>query len=214
MLSRLVFLLHILYQVYVTNAAFSLRTSFDGGYVQQNAGGTWCYYPLAGLTRAVSCGGDYTFVLGVHINNTISIGYYQPDGTRSGGPEWPVPAERPGLVYLCASGRAGDGTYQTWCGPESADNVIGASFGRVGGCIVAIAQKAVTDGCYVPGERPYPTDSPTLTGSASSGATQRSFSSSRPIGTLCTCSSMTGADYKPWQREHPLSSLLLLSSSP
>ncbi|KAH8798029.1 hypothetical protein DL96DRAFT_1639723 [Flagelloscypha sp. PMI_526] len=150
----------ILYCVHLAGAAFSLPSSFYAGYVQQDNNKTWCYYPVAGITRAVNCGGDYTFILGVHLNTTTSLGYYQPDGTRSGGAEWTVPVTNPGLIFLCGSGRAGDGTYQTFCGtPVTADNAIP---GFSGDCVVAIAQTTVTDGCYMPGQLPFVTDASSL----------------------------------------------------
>lgn len=150
------YFLPILYHAHLTSAAFSLPSSCADGYVQQNHNHTWCYYPVAGATRAVSCGGDYTFILGVHLNQTTSIGYYQPDGTRWGGAEWVVPPTNPGQIYLCASGRAGDGTYQTFCAtPITADN----SIPQYPSCVVANAQSVVTDRCYDPGQLPYPTDS-------------------------------------------------------
>jgi hypothetical protein len=142
---------------------FSQRTSFDGGYIQQNGEGTWCYYPLAGITEVLSCPAEYTPALDAHLEQTVAIGYYQPDGTRSGGAEWPVLAENPGLIFLCASGRVGSGTYQTWCGPVTADNTIGDNFGGVGECVVARAQNTVTDGCYVSSPSTSSTSSPTQT---------------------------------------------------
>ncbi|KAH8798030.1 hypothetical protein DL96DRAFT_1539737 [Flagelloscypha sp. PMI_526] len=140
---------------------FSTSTSFSGGFIQQNSQKTWCYYPSAGLTTALSCGEDYSSILAVHLKQQIAIGYYSPDGTRYGGAEWAVPLTNPGKIYLCASGRVGDGSYQTFCGePVTADNSIpGAS----GDCLVAKAQDAVSDGCYVPSQAAAsPPASPTI----------------------------------------------------
>jgi hypothetical protein len=132
--------------------AFSTPTSFDAGNIQQKDPSTWCYYPAADQTRALSCGGDYPPVLAAHLKQDISIGYYAPDGTRHGGAEWPVPSMGAGQIFLCGSGRVGDGTYQTFCGaPVTADNSIPGPFGRTtGDCLVATAQSTVSDGCYVP----------------------------------------------------------------
>jgi hypothetical protein len=125
---------------------FTRPTSIANNYIQQNEQGTWCYYPGAGQTSSVSCPGEYPPVLAAHLAQTISIGYYAPDGARLGGAEWPVPQTDPGKIFLCASGQVGDGTYQTLCtSPVTADNSIPG-----GGCFVVVAQTSVSDGCYVP----------------------------------------------------------------
>ena len=119
----------------------------------------------------------------VHLNTTTSIGYYGPDNTRYGGAEWSVPQVNPGRVTLCVSGRAGDGTYQTACMFVTADNTLPIP----GGCWIAVAQKTVTDGCYIPGQ---------LAASASLSATSTydpgssytpppGYSRSQSIGKLC-----------------------------
>jgi len=155
--------------IHFVNAAFTLPTSFFEDVVQQNAQKTWCYYPAVGQTRAVSCAGDFTMVSLVHLNTTISIGYYAPDNTRYGGAEWSVPLVNPGRVTLCVSGRAQDGTYMTACMFVTADNSL-----PLGGdsCSMAIGQKNVTDGCYVSGQTEYTISStlptPTSTPYASS----------------------------------------------
>jgi hypothetical protein len=141
--------------VHLLNAAFTLPTSYTENVVQETANKTWCYYPAAGQTRDVSCTGDFTMVSQVHLNTTTSIGYYAPDNSRYGGAEWPVPQVNPGRVTLCVSGRAQDGSYQTACMFVTADNSLPIS----GGCWIAVAQKTVTDGCYVPGQLPYTTSS-------------------------------------------------------
>ena len=132
-------------------AAFTLSTSYGENTVQQNAQKTWCYYPAAGQTRDTSCAGDFTLVSRVHLNTTISIGYYAPDNTRYGGAEWPVPLTNPGKVTLCVSGRAQDGTYQTACMFVNADNSLPIG----SGCWIAVAQSTVTDRCYEPGQPAY-----------------------------------------------------------
>jgi hypothetical protein len=138
----------VLLLVRSTFASFTLPTTYGTNVVQTNQKGTWCYFPSAGQTRATSCGGDFSGVLGVHLDTTVSIGYYGPDNTRYGGPEWSVPVDNTGKVTLCVSGRAQDGTYQTACMLVTADN----SLPGYGGCMAVIAQKTVTDGCYVPAQ--------------------------------------------------------------
>jgi len=156
--------------IHFVNAAFTLPTSYLDNVVQQNAQKTWCYYPAVGQTRAVSCAGDFTMVSLVHLNTTISIGYYAPDNTRYGGAEWSVPLVNPGRVTLCVSGRAQDGTYQTACVFVTADNSLPLE--NFDSCWVAVAQTKVTDGCYVSGQTEYTISStlptPTSTSYASS----------------------------------------------
>jgi hypothetical protein len=139
----------------ITLAAFNSPTTYVVDTVQQNSKGVWCYYPQSGETRSTSCGGDFNAVLGVHLKTTVSIGYYGPDNTRYGGAEWSVPVDNTGKVTLCVSGRAGDGTYQTACMFVTADNSLPIS----GGCLAAVAQTTVTDGCYVPDQQATPPSS-------------------------------------------------------
>jgi hypothetical protein len=158
-LLRLLFLVQLFHLIYRTSAAFSLNAMIPYyGYIQQNPDRTWCYYPVARVTSAVTCGPDYTRTLAVHLNQTVSIGYYRPDGSRAGGPEWPLPPTNPVLIFACVSGRAQDGTYQTACTVVTADNSFPSP-----GCAVAIAQSVVTDGCYEPGALPYTTEVATQT---------------------------------------------------
>lgn len=148
------------------NAAFTLPTAYGTNVVQQNAKGQWCYYPGVAQTKAVSCTGDFIAVSLVHLNTTVSIGYYGPDNTRYGGAEWSVPQVNPGRVTLCVSGQAGDGTYQSACVFVTTDNSLPLYNSA---CVIAIAQKNVTDGCYVPGDLAY-----TVTSTASPGSTAQS----------------------------------------
>jgi hypothetical protein len=136
-------------------AAFTLNTSYYNNVVQQNAQKTWCFYPAVGEATAVSCAGDFAGVSLVHLNATTSIGYYAPDNSRLGGAEWAIPAANAGRVTLCVSGRAGDGTYLTACTFVTQDNSLPLG----SGCLIAIGQETVTDGCYVPGQTPYTTSS-------------------------------------------------------
>jgi len=150
-MPRYLCLFVILPCIHMITAAFTLSTSYLENTVQQNAQKTWCYYPAADQTRDTSCAGDFTLVSRVHLNTTISIGYYAPDNTRYGGAEWSVPLTNPGKVTLCVSGRVQDGTYQTACMFVSADNSLPID----GGCWIAVAQSTVTDGCYEPGQPAY-----------------------------------------------------------
>lgn len=100
------FTIQILLSVPATLAAFTLPTSFLNNVVQKNSQQTWCYFPATGQTKVVSCdGAAFGTVLQVHLNTTISIGYYAPDNIRLGGPEWLVPQQNGGEVTLCVSGR-------------------------------------------------------------------------------------------------------------
>ncbi|KIM83156.1 hypothetical protein PILCRDRAFT_23560, partial [Piloderma croceum F 1598] len=130
-----------------TLAAFTVPTSYNENTVQTDAAGTWCYYPQSGQTTSTTCGGNFDGILGVHLNTTVSIGYYAPDNTRYGGAQWAVPVTNPGVVTLCVSGRAEDETYQTACMFVTADNSL-PLYGSA--CLAAVAQTTVTDGCYVP----------------------------------------------------------------
>lgn len=105
----------LLLLVRVNLAAFNLPTGYYANTVQKNAAGTWCYFPAAGVTRSTTCGGDFNAILGVHLGTKVAIGYYAPDNTRLGGPEWSVPVDNAGKVTLCVSGLAQDTTYQTAC---------------------------------------------------------------------------------------------------
>jgi len=164
---------------HLVNAAFTLPTAFQQDVVEQNGNKTWCYYPTVGGTRAVSCTGDFTTVSLVHLNTTISIGYYGPDNTRYGGAEWSVPQVNPGRVTLCVSGQAGDRTYQTACTFVSADN----SLPLATGCLIAIGQNAVTDGCYIPGQL-APTSSFGATSTSPPGSSSRSQTIGERFGEL------------------------------
>jgi len=177
----------------VTLAAFNVPTSFSDNTVQTNNKGVWCYYPAAGQTTSTSCGGNFNAVLDVHLNTTTSIGYYAPDNTRYGGAEWPVPVTNAGIVTLCVSGMAGDGTYQTACMFVIADNSLPLGTG----CLVDIAQYTVTDGCYVPARLAASTSpvssAPPTSSSMSSTSAQPSTSASltSTVQTMSTRASST-----------------------
>jgi hypothetical protein len=139
--------------VYFVNGSFTLPTFYGENVIQQNGNKTWCFYPAVDQTRAVSCTDDYAAVSLVHLNTTIAIGYYAPDNTRYGGAEWPVPVNG-GRVTLCVSGQAADATYLTACAFVTSDNSLPATAntGFFAGCMIAIGQTIVTDGCYLPGQ--------------------------------------------------------------
>jgi hypothetical protein len=88
-------------------------------------------------------------VLNVHLNQGLSIAYYNGiDNALLGGADYslPAPANMP-IIRLCVSGQAGDGYYyETICVNAVADNVLA----NTPYCEVALGQKQVTDGCYVP----------------------------------------------------------------
>ena len=140
----------ILFTVHVASAAITMPLTSSGDAVQQNSAGTWCYYPKADRNLQTICreaSADFQAVVDTHINQTISISYYNAALVRVGGAEWLLPASVQEKTYLCLSGRAGDGSYETSCELSRRDNVIRA-FPR---CVVAVGQRVVTDGCYVPG---------------------------------------------------------------
>ena len=170
------------------HAAFTIPTDSDKNVVEQNAKGQWCYYPAVAQTQAVSCTGDFIAVSLVHLNTTISIGYYGPDNARYGGAEWSVPQVNPGRVTLCVSGQAGDGTYQSACMFVTSDNSL-PLYGSA--CLIEIAQKNVTDGCYMPGELAF-----TMTSTASSGSTAHPDSNSdSATSTSMLSGELTGISY-------------------
>jgi hypothetical protein len=153
------------YRIGCTDAAFTLTTTtpIDGDVIQQNAAGTWCFYPKVRGAKDINCRGDFTTVSQVHLNTTTSIGYYAADNSRYGGPEWSISATDLRHVVLCVSGRAQDGTYKTACGSVNEDNeAIEDS-----SCKIAVGQSVVTDGCYEPGLPPVATgttDKPSASG--------------------------------------------------
>ena len=178
--NRICLLATLLCCTYHIGGRFTKPTNYYGDTIQQNANGTWCYFPIAGDVRATTCSGDFAMVSLVHLNTTTSIGYYGPDTRRYGGPEWPVPAASDEKVTLCASGGVQDGTYRTICMFVTADNSLPES----GGCNIAVEQKTVTDGCYNPSRivTPIPSSSievsaPTATSSPPSPSPPQSTSS-------------------------------------
>ncbi|KAF8157238.1 hypothetical protein B0H34DRAFT_798532 [Crassisporium funariophilum] len=133
-----------------TLAAFTTTTRFGSDYVEQNAAGTWCYYPAALQPRSidVACVGkaaEFAAAMDAHLNLTTTINYFDASLDRRGGPEWPVDTTV-GKIYLCLSGRGGDGSYLTECALSRRDN----TFGAYTDCKIEASQQRVTDGCYEP----------------------------------------------------------------
>jgi len=143
----------LLFSILQTSVAlFSQPTHWGWVSVQKNGYGTWCYLPSANAVRTVACDGassDFATVLDVHLNQGLSIAYYNGvDNTFLGGANYtlPVGANMP-VIRLCVSGLAGDGYYyETICVNAIADNQLENS----PYCEVALVQKQVTDGCYMP----------------------------------------------------------------
>lgn len=137
------------------HARFTKTTCWSGQNtycIQQNAAGAWCLIPDASRSLVTtSCTGttsytdiDFVTVLEVHLAQGLSVAYYNGIGNSLlGGADYPIPSN-PGVIRLCASGQAGDGSDQTICVNALADNTFG------GGpyCQVIRGQKNVTDGCY------------------------------------------------------------------
>ena len=159
-------------------ALFSQTTHWTGLTIQKNSQGAWCFLPWAAYpVRTVACTGsssDFATVLDVHLNQGLSIAYYNGiDNTLLGGANYslPVEANMP-IIRLCVSGLAGDGYYyETICTNAVADNVWENS----PACQVALGQKAVTDGCYDP--------SKVRTGGGTGTSTE---------GAMCTCTGVSG----------------------
>ncbi|TEB32341.1 hypothetical protein FA13DRAFT_1813299 [Coprinellus micaceus] len=130
-------------------ASFTQTTCWGSNCIQQNSEGTWCYIPAAGATRATTCTGtsiDWANVLEKHLQQGLSIAYYNGAGdTFAGGADLAI-GDNPGVMRLCMSGQSGDGNYQTTCVNVNADNQIPTT----GGCTVIRAQAEVSDGCYDP----------------------------------------------------------------
>jgi hypothetical protein len=130
----------------------------DTSVIEQNDAGTWCFYPAPRDERTIqpeeSCTGlkaDFSAVMKTHLQETASIGYYSASFELLGGPEFIVQAHV-GKLYLCVSGRATDGLYETSCEESTRDNQFGVGpFGNRTVCQVEEAQETVTDGCYAPG---------------------------------------------------------------
>lgn len=172
--------------VFFAHAALSAftKTARSGqDYVEPNTAGTWCYYPGTNSKIDVACVGnkaEFAPVIDAHISQGVSISYYGADHQRLGGAEYPVKTTA-GKVYLCLSGRAGDGTYKTECEISTADN----QFGLLSRCALAVSQKTVTDGCYVSGVAPTPANAT----SSATGTRPAESAGSTSSGTASTLNS-------------------------
>ncbi|PPR03662.1 hypothetical protein CVT24_007776 [Panaeolus cyanescens] len=132
------------------HAAFNTPIQRGQDWVEQNSAGTWCYYPDALDPKRIdiACVGtkaDMATVMQAHFNTTTSINYFSSSFQRYGGPEWPVDNTL-GRVYICLTGRGGDGSYLTSCTITRTDN----NYGGFTACKVEGQQQVVTDGCYEP----------------------------------------------------------------
>lgn len=152
--------------VHTALSAFTKTIQSGRDYVEPNSAGTWCYYPAAKSNLDVACVGkqaEFVSVMAAHLAQGVSISYYGANNQRLGGAEYPVKTTA-GKVYLCLSGRAGDGTYKTECELSTLDN----RFGGLSRCALAVSQETVTDGCYVPGGGSGGSTSSSLTSEAAS----------------------------------------------
>ena len=151
------FILHLLVSLQGAHAAITTPINRNNDYVEQNAKGSFCFYPKAVDPASIDVAcvggskGDYAQVMQTHLNLTTSINYFSGSLERLGGPEW-VFQSGGRKVYLCLTGRAGDYTYQTMCTTVSKDNSLGNSTTPY--CKIQAGQKRVTDGCYVPNQEP------------------------------------------------------------
>jgi len=160
------FLLHAV-EFKLVHGRFTKTSCYRSNCVQQDSQGRWCYSPDPRSSTDLTCNGGYgrdasmSEVMAVHLKQGLSIAYYSGvDNALLGGADFPFPASG-GIIRICLSGKAGDGTYQTFCENIHEDNDI---YG-VGGdpfCIVAVGQDNVTDGCYVPESAAVPVNSTSL----------------------------------------------------
>ena len=176
----------LIFSAHAALSAFTKTARSGKDYVEPNTAGTWCYYPGTDSNIDVACVGNKAAlapVIDAHISQGVSISYYGADNQRLGGAEYPVKTTG-GKVYLCLSGRAGDGTYKTECEVSTADN----QFGLLSRCALAVSQKTVTDGCYVPGVAPTPLNAT----SSATGTRPAESAGSTSSGTASTLNSASG----------------------
>ena len=152
--------LHVLFtllalQCTSVHGLFTKTSCLGSNCVQQDSQGRWCYVPDPRSSSDVTCKGGYardasmSAVMAVHLKQGLSIAYYSGvDNALLGGADFPFPSSG-GIVRICVSGKAGDGSYQTLCENIHQDNDI---YGLTGDpyCIIAVGQDFVSDGCYVP----------------------------------------------------------------
>lgn len=124
--------------------------------VREDTPGNICYYPAGSQTNSTFCSGghslDFAFetVLGTHLNQTLSIAYYDPNTyVKLGGVNYSLSGLNTNTsnVTLCLSGQVGHSNeYQTMCESAKYDNDITLPGSY---CLVDVAQHVVSDGCYV-----------------------------------------------------------------
>lgn len=187
--SNVVFTLLLALQFTSVHGLFTKTSCYGGNCVQQDSQGRWCYVPDPRSSSDVTCKGGYArdasmnAVMAVHLKQGLSIAYYSGvDNALLGGADFPFPSSG-GIVRICVSGKAGDGSYQTFCENIHQDNDI---YGVTGDpfCIIAVGQDLVSDGCYVPesGVVVVPSTGSTILQTIS-GAGSTTVRSSTPITT-------------------------------
>jgi len=185
---------------HVARSAFTKTTRSGNDYVEPNTAGTWCYYPSTNSNIDVACVGTKAGlapVIDAHISQGVSISYYGADKQRLGGAEYPVKTTA-GKVYLCLSGRAGDGTYKTECEVSTVDN----RFGVVSRCALAVSQKTVTDGCYVPGVAPTPANATSSAAGTGTSAAQAPANSAPSVAGTGTRTAESAGSTSPGTSTH------------
>src|SRR6266568_4932661 len=194
--STLLRLLLIFSTIPTSFALFSQTTRWHGVSIQKNSQGTFCYVPEANAVRETACKGsgaaDFATVLDVHLNQGLSIAYYNGvDNAILGGSNYSLPAgPNIPIIRLCVSGKAGDGHYrETVCVNAVEDNRLSNS----PYCQVAVAQKLVSDGCYEPSTAPVSTFTSVRGGYTTTWTTVVS----RPTGTDTTSSTPSHLSYIP-----------------
>ena len=183
--SNVVLILLLAFQFTFVHGLFTKTSCYGSNCVQQDSQGRWCYVPDPRSSTDVTCKGGYardasmSAVMAVHLKQGLSVAYYSGvDNSLLGGADFPFPSSG-GIVRICVSGKAGDGSYQTFCENIHQDNDI---YGLTGDpfCIIAVGQDFVSDGCYVPESGVVVVPS---TGQTISGAASTTVHSSAPITT-------------------------------
>jgi len=151
---NIVFILYA-FKFDVAHGLFTQTSCWLSNCIRQNSQGRWCYAPSPQSTSNVACSREFSCdrsmsaVMAFHLKQGLSIAYYSGvDNVLLGGADFPFPASG-GFIMLCASGKAGDGNFQTLCQRVHQDNDI---YGVPGDpwCLVSLDQDFVLDGCYVP----------------------------------------------------------------
>jgi len=124
--------------------------------VREQSPGKICYYPAGSQANSTFCSGGhsvdnaYETVLETHLNQTLSIAYYDPNtNAQLGGVNYSLSTldTSTANVTLCLSGQVGHSNeYQTICEAAKYDNDITLP-GTY--CVVSVAQHVVSDDCYI-----------------------------------------------------------------